>query len=157
MRRTHILAVLVSILSVSACARQEPAINTGPTSAALPSVASVNQLMLGIVIPASDIIFATASESPADDAAWIKVQANAAVIAEAAILMQSDGRRIDREQWQQFSKAMYDAGVTASAAAAEKNIEKMGAAGDALYESCDSCHQRYMPARQGETSASTTG
>ncbi|MGE0189640.1 MAG: hypothetical protein AB7F79_10360 [Steroidobacteraceae bacterium] len=148
MPRIPTLLALSVLLSLTAYSKEE-----APAVATLQPVASVKQLMLGIVIPASDIVFGVAAEAPADDTAWIKVQANAAVIAEVARLLNSDGRKVDNGEWLKFTQALYDSAMGASTAAAEKNVEKVSNAGDALYDSCDGCHMKYMAARQGEASA----
>lgn len=153
MLKTAIAVLTVSSAGLSACVKQEPA-SPEVVSVSPQPVASVQQVMLGITIPASDIVFAVAGESPADDAAWTKVQANAAVLAESAAMLMQGSRKLDDGEWSRFSQALYDAARAAANAAAEKNADKVGEAGNAIYETCDGCHQKYMPARQGENNAS---
>lgn len=145
------MPILILLAGIAACAKQE-----APVEAAAPalpqSIASTQQVMLGITIPAADIVWGVASTAPTDEAAWTKVRANAVVIAESAVLLLQPPRKADDGEWAKFAKAMYDAAVVASNAAAEKNVDKVSDAGNALYESCDGCHQKYMPARQGEGS-----
>ena len=45
---------------------------------------------------------------------------------------------------------MTDAATAAAAGATAKNVDQTSEAGNALYDSCDTCHMKYMPARQGE-------
>ncbi len=150
MRHLSVLLTAVSWVGLAACARQEEVALVAAAPAIPPTVAAVKQVMLGITIPASDIVFAAAGEAPADDTAWIKLQANAAVIAESARMLLDSSRKPDDNEWATFSRAMYDASLTVMKAAAEKNVDQVSEAGNTLYESCDGCHQKYMPARQGE-------
>ena len=139
------------ILSLSACAKKEapaPAA-TVPPAPTLQSTATVKQLMLGAVIPASDIVFGVAATTPADDATWAKVQANAVVIAEMAKLLTENPRKKDDGEWIAKSQAMYDTANAVAVAATEKNAEKVSDAGNNLYDACDGCHMKYMPSRQG--------
>lgn len=139
------------ILSLSACTKQAPTAIT-PVATPAPtmhSTATVKQLMLGVVIPASDIVFGVAATTPADDAAWAKVQANAVVIAEMAKLLTDSPRKMDDGEWISKSQAMYDTAQAVAAAATEKNADKVSEAGNNLYDACDGCHMKYMPSRQG--------
>jgi cytochrome c556 len=150
MRHLSVLLTAVSLVGLAGCARQEEAAPVAAAPVVPATVAAVKQVMLGITIPASDIVFAAAGEAPADDTAWIKVQANAAVLAESARMLLDSSRKLDDNEWATFSRAMYDASLTVMQAAAEKNVDQLSEAGDSLYEACDGCHQKYMPARQGE-------
>ena len=96
-----------------------------PPAPTLQSTATVKQLMLGAVIPASDIVFGVAATTPADDAAWAKVQANAVVIAEMAKLLTENPRKKDDGEWIAKSQAMYDTANAVAVAATEKNAEKV--------------------------------
>ena len=147
-------AITLSALSLAACAKKEaaPAPAAPAPTAVMQPVANVKQVMLGIVIPASDILFGVAASAPADDTAWAKVQANAVVLAEAAKLLTDSSRKRDDAEWITKAQALYDTANAAAAAAAEKNAEKTSDAGNAVYDACDGCHMKYMPARQGESS-----
>ena len=139
------------ILSLSACAKKEAPASApvAPPAPTMRSTATVKQLMLGAVIPASDIVFGVAATAPADAAAWAKVQANAAVIAEMAKLLTESPRKIDDSEWIAKSQAMYDTANAVAVAATEKNADKVSDTGNNLYDACDGCHMKYMPSRQG--------
>lgn len=142
------------IMSLSACTKQAPPApmpSVSPTST-MQSTATVKQLMLGAVIPASDIVFGVAATTPTDDAAWNKVQANAVVIAEMAKLLIDHPRKVDDGEWITKSQAMYDTANAVATAAAEKNVDKVSDAGNNLYDACDGCHMKYMLSRQGSNS-----
>lgn len=121
-----------------------------PQTAPPASAATSRQVMLGLVIPAADIVWGVGSEAPADDAAWEKVQATAVMIAEAGHLLMAVPRVVDQGDWLVAAQAMIDAANAAAASAREKNVDKVSEAGNALYESCDACHAKYMPARQAQ-------
>lgn len=143
----------LALLVLAACSKDsapEPAaaVPPGPQVSAPASEATSRQIMLGLVIPAADVVWGVANEAPADEAAWEKVQASAVMIAEAGGLMMTGSRVVDQADWVAYSKAMADAATAAAAAAAEKNIDRVSEAGNTLYETCDTCHAKYMAARQ---------
>ena len=143
----------LSLLALAACAKKEPSVAPpASTPNTMQSSATVKQLMLGAVIPASDIIFGVAAAAPTDDAAWAKVQANAAVITEIARLLTDSSRKKDDSEWIAKSQALYDTANAVAVAASEKNVDKVSDAGNNLYDACDGCHMKYMPSRQGSES-----
>lgn len=118
----------------------------------LEPVATTREVMLGITIPASDAIFQVAAEMPATDADWESVRVQALALAESGNLLMIGSRVVDQGDWLEFSKQLIETAKAAAQAAAEKDAEKVSAAGDSIYEVCDSCHRKYMPARAGEES-----
>ena len=114
------------------------------------SLATVRQLMLGITLPASNVVFGVASTAPRDDTEWAQVLASAYAVAGSGNLLMTGTRPVNQDDWMTHSRAMIAAAVNAAKAAETRNADKVSAAGDALYATCDSCHARYMAARQGE-------
>lgn len=124
-----------------------------PVAAQRP-VASIRQIMRGIVDPASTTIFesvsttitreSTVEKAPktADD--WDVVGASAAALAEAGQLMMAEGRAVDRKDWVEMSQAMVDAAQTTLKAVERKDVKSLFDAGGEVYVSCDGCHQQYM-------------
>jgi hypothetical protein len=149
MRVLAIPLVFASVFVVAGCGK-----GAAPEQAAAPaapvSTVTTRQIMLGLVIPAADILWGVGSQAPADDAAWEKVAANAAMIAEAGNLMSTGARVVDQADWLKDVKAMQDAATAAAAGATAKNVDQTSNAGNALYDACDTCHMKYMPARQGQ-------
>lgn len=152
MRALAISSVIASVVVLAGCGQ-----GAAPEQAAAPaappapvSTVTSRQIMLGLVIPAADIVWGVANEAPADDAAWEKVAANAAMIAEAGNLMSTGARVVDQGDWLKYVKAMQDAATAAAAGATAKNVDQTSDAGNALYDACDTCHMKYMTARQGE-------
>jgi hypothetical protein len=117
-------------------------------------VASVKQIMAGIVAPSANAIFnavsTTVSEKgieevfPKNDQEWAALGSQAASLAEAGNLMMVEGRAVDRGDWVKMSQTMVDAAVVAMKAAESKSTDAVLASGEKVNESCDNCHQRYM-------------
>jgi hypothetical protein len=116
-------------------------------------IATVKQLMNGIVTPASTTVYRSVSiiideegvheNHPRSDEEWDVVAASAAALAEAGGLLMLDGRAPDTERWVEMSQAMIDASLISMRAAQDQDKEALLASGEALNASCDSCHQGY--------------
>jgi hypothetical protein len=152
MRALAISTVIASVFVLAGCGQ-----GAAPEQAAAPaappapvSTVTSRQIMLGLVIPAADVVWGVGSQAPADDAAWDKVAASAAMIAEAGNLMSTGARVVDQGDWLTYVKAMQDAATAAAAGAVARNVDQTSEAGNALYDSCDTCHMKYMPARAAE-------
>ncbi len=115
------LTLGAGVLMIAACARQEapPAQPAHPTL--LESIATTRQLMLGLTIPASDVLFQVGSAAPTDDAGWEKVQANAAMLAESGNLLLTGSRAIDAPEWKGFAQSL----ITSSKAALQRRRRAM--------------------------------
>jgi hypothetical protein len=143
------LSALVAVAGVSGCSKQ-PVQTAPPPAPAVESIATTRQLMLGLTIPASDVVFQVGSAAPKDDAEWEKVQANAAMLAESANLLLTGPRAIDAPEWTGFAKSLVATSKSALEAAQARDVDKVLEAGNQIYEVCDGCHKKYMAARQGE-------
>jgi hypothetical protein len=125
-----------------------------PAAASLPPVASVKQLMIGIVTPAAYVVFDSVStivdakgvqeNQPRTDEEWARVGANAAALIESANMLLIGNRPVDQGDWVKMSQAMADAGQIALKAAQAKSPEGILEAGEAINMSCDNCHQKYQ-------------
>jgi len=111
--------------------------------------APVKDLMLGIVIPASDGLFGVGSKGPQNDMEWEVIEADAMVLAEAGRLLLTEGRAKDNDKWAKDARMLIDTSLAAAKVAREKNVDKVLDAGNAVYEACDSCHTTYLPDRVG--------
>jgi cytochrome c556 len=149
MRTTLRLGVVTLIGMLVACTAKEAATPSPPAEAPLEALATTKQVMLGITIPTSDVVFQVGAKPPANDMEWEKVAANAAALAESGNLLMVGTRVVDREEWIRDAKALVVAAKEATQAAQEKNADKVLAAGDKVYETCDTCHKKYMAARGG--------
>ena len=125
-----------------------------PPAPSLPAVASVRQIMAGIVMPAANVVFDSVStivdakgvqeNQPRTDEEWARVGANAAALIESANMLLIGNRPVDQGDWVKMAKAMADAGQIALKAADAKSPEGILEAGETINQSCDNCHQKYQ-------------
>jgi hypothetical protein len=124
----------------------------GPPAA--PPVASVLELMDGIVAPAAQVVYdsvATVVDKdgvketrPKNDREWARVAGNAAALIEASELLKMEGRAKEGEDWAMIASAMGTAAAETRAAAQKKDAEGILAAGEKLNNSCDNCHRKFQ-------------
>jgi hypothetical protein len=124
-----------------------------PASPIVP-VASVKQIMNGIIMPAATVVFDSVSSTvsergveevvPRNDGEWAAVGDSAAALAEAGNLLMMDGRAVDRGDWIAMSQAMIAAAQQTLKAVEARNPDGILEAGSELNTSCDNCHQRYQ-------------
>ena len=117
-------------------------------------VATVKQIMDGIVMPAAANVFgsvATISDingseerQPRTEAEWDLVGANAAAMIEAGNLLLMGDRLKDKDQWVTRTRAMMDAARIALRATENRDVKALFDAGEAINLSCDMCHTRYQ-------------
>jgi hypothetical protein len=136
---------LVAFLVIAAggCAREPVA--SPPPPEPFKAVANSKQLMQAIVIPASDGVWGVASEPPKDDAGWLAAENHAIALAESGNLLMIGNRVVDREHWLKYSSSLVDTANTALEGIRARDMDKISAAGDAIYEVCEACHMQYMP------------
>jgi hypothetical protein len=135
-------------------AKQPAAAPTAAERVPLVPVASVKQIMGGIVGPAAMVIFESVSttvsekgveeKAPANDEEWAVVGNSAAALAEAGNLLMMDGRAVDRGDWVKMSQAMIEAARQNLKAVDAKSTDGILEAGSVLNNTCDDCHQRYQ-------------
>jgi hypothetical protein len=158
MRVIHWLFVVSAALFISgigfiiAGARTAQAAVATEAPAIIP-VATVKQIMDGIVAPSATAVFESVSTivdatgihetAPSTDAEWASVGASAAALVESANLLVIGDRAVDQQDWVKMSKAMSDAGMLVLKATDAKDAMGILAAGETLNASCDDCHQRY--------------
>lgn len=161
MKIIHWLFVLSVALFVSGigfvivgarAARQTPAVDR--TASRLVPVASVKQIMSGIVTPAARVVFASVGTvisfkgvdetAPQDDEEWEAVGNSAAALIESGNLMLMGSRAVDNGEWVKHSQALIDAAKVALKATQEKNTEALFDSGEGINESCDACHLTYQ-------------
>ncbi len=131
-------------------ARQAPAATTAP---AVP-VATVKQLMNGLIDPAATKVWDSVSTNisdrgveevfPKSDAEWAAVGDSAAALAEAGTLLMMEGRAIDRGEWATIATAMIEASRHALRAVDAKSTDGILEAGGELFTACDTCHKQYQ-------------
>ena len=101
-------------------------------------------LMKSVVIPASNTVFGVGKAAPKSDQEWAVVQNSAARLIDAGRQLSMQAPAADGAEWTRFAKAMADAAAVAGKAAQAKNVDAVLDAADALYETCEGCHQRYL-------------
>jgi hypothetical protein len=121
---------------------------------AAPPVASVLELMDGIVSPAAQVVYDSVATivdregvketRPKNDREWARVAGNAAVLIEASQLLQTEGRARESADWAPIAKAMGEAAAMARAAAQKQDAEGILEAGEHLNNSCDNCHRKFQ-------------
>jgi len=132
-RRTALAGAAV-LLVASAGAAQERA----------RPIATVKEIMTALTVPSSDAIFDAQSEPPKTDEGWATVSTRALVLAEAGNLLMIGSRAKDKKEWMTRARAQVDAAVAVMKAATARDVESLSTAANALNETCDACHARYM-------------
>jgi hypothetical protein len=159
MRMVHWLFVVSVALFLSGLgfiiAAARSAGDAAPVEAvAVKPVATVKQIMKGIVGPAAAVVFTSVSttittsgredKAPRTDEEWEAVGNSALALAEAGNLLMMEGRAVDKGEWIKMSQAMIDAAMVALKATEAKSADDVLASGDAINVSCDNCHRRYQ-------------
>jgi hypothetical protein len=109
------------------------------------NIATMSELMVHILYPASDALFYIETRTPKSDEEWKALETQTMVFAETANLLMLPGRARDRDQWMKDATLMLDAGGAALKAVRARSVEAIAALNDRLYESCTSCHMHYRP------------
>src|SRR5229473_6527412 len=140
----------IGFLVTSARAREPAHVEVPITT----PVASVRQIMQGIVEPATNVVFnsvtvtitaaGTEEKAPHTDQEWELIGNNAAALVESGNLLLMGNRVVDAGDWVKWSRALRDAGVVALRAAEAKDKDALFATGEAINTSCDSCHEKYQ-------------
>ena len=117
-------------------------------------VASVDQVMDAIIIPASEAIFdavvyenGTLATAPKTDDDWFQLQMHALAVAEAGNLLLMPPRARAEAEWAKYSNALTDEAVKVAKAAEAKDIERLLQAGSTLYSACTGCHRQFLMAQ----------
>jgi hypothetical protein len=160
MRTVHWLFLVSAALFISgigfiiASGRTPQVEAAAPPAASLPPVATVKQIMAGIVMPSAAKVWDSVStivdkngvqeNLPRTDEEWAVVGANAAALIESASLLLIGDRPVDQGDWVKMAKAMADAAQIALKATADKNPEGILEGGEKINQTCDNCHQKYQ-------------
>jgi hypothetical protein len=113
--------------------------------AALQPVATMSELMVNTIYPASDAVFYISTRTPANDAEWKALEARTVALADAAAAMTTPVYFRDRDRWMTDAKLMIDASNAAVAAVRRRDVGALEALNGALYTSCVQCHQDFRP------------
>ena len=111
---------------------------------ALQPVATMKQLMLEVIHPASNSVLLSISRGgPSDDKEWAEVRRGAMTLAESGNLLIMRNRA---GAWVADAKLLTDAGAAAYKAADAKDVRALSALADRIDASCTTCHKRFRPA-----------
>jgi hypothetical protein len=141
------------ILAAGRMRQTAPDVSAKPVVVIQP-VASLKQIMNGIVAPGANAVFNAVSTTvsqkgieevfPRNDDEWAALGNSAAGLAEAGNLMMIEGRAVDNGDWIAMSRQLIDAGKLALKAVEAKSTEQVLTAGEKVNESCDNCHAKYQ-------------
>lgn len=116
--------------------------------------ADVKQIMNGLTVPASELVFKAVSTvmssrgvqeiAPRTDADWQRVEDGAAMLVESGNLLMIGKRVDDQGDWIELTQAFIAASRQALEAARMKKQNALVSSFDAIYESCERCHLRYL-------------
>lgn len=143
--KLSLLGIGLSLISCS----QEPA-----PAPAYKMVSTVEDVMEGIVIPASDRVFEVGAYNvttngvqesiPKDDEEWSLVKHSAMSLAEAGNLLKFESRA-QEANWVKFSQMLTDRALVVAAKADAKDTQGVFDAAAAMYqEACTGCHAQYL-------------
>lgn len=107
-------------------------------------VATVRDVMLGLTVPASDFLWAI-YDAPTDDSGWQSARLNAVMLAESGNLLLVEGRSREGDIWFDQARALVQAATAASKAANSMDLDGIIESGDAIYNTCETCHAAYLP------------
>jgi hypothetical protein len=151
---TPILLAGGALVLTAACAAQPQA--PPASQPPLKPVASVLDIMESLIGHMATDVFAsvgtiidekgTTEIVPKTDEEWAEVRFAAMGLAETGNLLMFEGRAKDQGDWMVFSQQLVERSVEAAKAAEAKNPEQMLDAGGRVYEVCQACHAKYIPA-----------
>lgn len=116
-------------------------------------VASVSQLMSTMIDPSADVVWDAVGTivtpdgvehwEPETDDEWAAVLSGAMTLTESANLLMIGDRARDQDTWMRMAQGMVTAGQLAVEAAENQDVEAIYEVGEAVYNSCDNCHNLY--------------
>src|SRR6185436_3025649 len=125
--------VLILLLSVVTFAQGAPADKQEPARPPMRNIATMSDLMVKILYPASDAFFYIETRTPKTESEWTVLEGQAIMVAETANLLMLPGRARDQKQWMADSKLLLDVGAAALKAAKAKDVPAIVALNDQLY------------------------
>jgi hypothetical protein len=149
-----VLLYLVGVGFVIAGARAARAAPVDSPAATGTPVATVKQIMKGIVGPAATAVFnsvsttvtskGTEEKAPETDAEWEALGNSAAALIESGNLLLMGSRAVDKGDWVKYTQDLIESGKVALKAAQAKSAEQVLSSGEKVNESCDNCHRKYQ-------------
>jgi len=111
-----------------------------------PPVATLKQIMVDLVYPASnEILLSIYRGGPKDEKEWAALRRSAVTLAESGYLLMMPGRAKDQGGWMKDVKLLVEAGTAAYASAQAKDFQALARVSEPLDASCTTCHKEYRP------------
>jgi hypothetical protein len=147
MRRfSRVLLTGMTLAALAGCAQPQ---------AAYTPVATVADLMEGMVMPAAEVVFeAVYTEvtvegireiQPQNDEEWDIVGHNAMALVEAGNMLKFDTEHAAEPDWRQWCQSLMDSAANVAKVAEARDASRMLDAGGVMYEACSGCHKQYLP------------
>ncbi len=109
-------------------------------------VATVKQLMLDLIHPASnDILLFVNRGEPHGESDWASVRRSAMALTESGNSLLLPERARDQSDWIKDARLLVDVGTAAYKAAQAKDAKALAALTEKLDASCTTCHRHYRP------------
>jgi len=155
MRVIHWLYLVTVLMFVSSVGLVVTSAKASRRSSSLVTpLASMKEIMNGMVTPGSNAVFNAVSTSvtkegivekaPKTEEEWQALANNAAMLVESGNLMLVDGRMKDKGDWVKLTQVFIDASKVALDAARAHNKDGVYMSGEAIDASCDRCHEKYQ-------------
>ena len=116
-------------------------------------VATVDEIMHGILDPAADVLWAsvgwilteegTEEIYPRNQEEWDQVEYAGITIMETGNLLMIGERAMDQEGWMETCRALVDIGKVVVEAALSQDPDEIFRIGGDVYDVCTSCHETY--------------
>jgi hypothetical protein len=106
--------------------------------------ASVKEVMTSMTIPASDVIFDAASNPPDNDAKWAALRESAGTLAASGRLLMTPALARDTTTWMEMARGLVTQAEATLKVADTKARDQLEQASDAVYATCETCHERYL-------------
>lgn len=151
MKHVQFAAVSLALGLAAACAAgpEAPPATSAPAASApaatpgLSDASTTRQVHDALVIPGSNLLFASESEAPATDEAWAQVQAAAQKVIQGAELLKTGSRPQGRAEWIAAADTVIAATKVTAEALAQKNAEDLVFTNGDMMAGCTSCHQQF--------------
>jgi hypothetical protein len=105
---------------------------------------AVKHVMATMTVPASDAIFSAASEPPKDEPQWVALRRSTETLAESGRLLTTVDRARDDAEWIGMARALVAEAAATLKAVEARDVDALAQAGDSLYVTCKTCHDRYI-------------
>jgi hypothetical protein len=150
--RYAILASVVPALALGTTALLSWRVNAAAGATHVPVPISANAVMVSLVDQAAHEIWDGGNQvRDLTDREWLLIDLHSQQLAAAASVVSlggtgpADSGWATAPAWQEWSRRMASAAMLANAAAVARDKGALRTAGDALVETCESCHQIFKP------------